>query len=289
MSTFGPAISNMGCAVSIFVDDVLNGNTSSSGTTFFTGLNTLTAQLTNLNNSLASINGNFSDLANNLSGQSFNARSYVNSRMTDVKQIPDATNFVLTLAYPTPIDSNPTTGTLTSTFVNILGSYTNSSSLVGALYSVLQGIYNTIDAAKSGAISFSSTYTTISSALTSIQTSINSITTSITNLDNSLGGPLGSVNSAGTSGNTGLQAFYGVFIGFGALCLLGTLLTCCCGKYGCRHLIYFSCFILFLVGLLGALLSTLFSIFVPALTWGCSFMDVTLTSQAGFTSTNVLK
>jgi len=278
----------MGCAASIFVDDVLNGNTTANGTTFFTGLNTLSGQLSSLNASLANINGNFTDLANTTGGKSFNAKSYVSSRMDDVKKIPDSTAFVLSLSYSTPIDSNSATGTLTSLFVSILGDYTNSSSLVGALYSVIKGIYTTIDTAKSGASSFNSTYSSISGALSGIQSSIGSITSSINNVDNSLGGPLGSVNSAGTKGNMGLQAFYGVFIAFGFLGLLGTLLTVCCDKYGCRHLIYFSCLILFIIGLLGALLSTIFSILVPVLTWGCSFMDTTLATQAGFTGTIVL-
>lgn len=136
VSTFGSGFSSMGCAVSVFVDDVLNGNVTNSGTSFFTGLNTLSAQLSNLNSSLADINGNFSDLANSTGGSSFNASAFVLSRMDDVKNIPDSTGSALTLAYSTPIDTG-SGSSLTSTFVSILGSSANSSSLVGALYSVL--------------------------------------------------------------------------------------------------------------------------------------------------------
>jgi len=284
VSTFGPAFSNISCATAVFVDDILNGNTTSNGSAFFTGLNTLSGQLTSLNSSLSSINGNFSDLANNLSGNSFTARANVALRMADVKNIPDSTNFVLTLNYSTPINANSPSVLLNSTFPTVLGTYSNNSTLVGGLYSVINGIYTTIDSAKSGAISFSSTYSQVGSALASINSSISSIASSINNVDSSLGSPLGSLNSAGSSGNLALQAFYGVFIGFAALCLLGTFLTCCCEKYGCRHLIYFSCLILFIVGLIGALLSTIFSIGIPVLTWGCSFLDTTLGSQAGFTA-----
>ena len=106
-------------------------------------------------------------------------------------------------------------------------------------------------------------------------------------MDSSIGGPLGMLGNVGQNGNMGLQAFYGVFIGFASLALLGTLLTACCDKYGCRHLIYFSCLIMFLVGLIGALLSTLFSFLIPAFTWGCSYLDTTIASQAGFTSRHI--
>ena len=82
----------------------------------------------------------------------------------------------------------------------------------------------------------------------------------------------------------GLQAFYGVFIGFGFFALLGALLTACCDKYGCRYLMYFSCVFLFIVGLIGFLIATIISLIIPATTWGCSFLDVTLASDAGFTA-----
>ena len=41
VSTFGPAITNLGCSSAIFFDDLLNGNVTSNGSSFFTGLNTL--------------------------------------------------------------------------------------------------------------------------------------------------------------------------------------------------------------------------------------------------------
>lgn len=52
----------MGCSVAIFVDDLLNGNVTSNGSKFFTGLNTLYAEIDNLDAKLVDINGNFSDL-----------------------------------------------------------------------------------------------------------------------------------------------------------------------------------------------------------------------------------
>ena len=285
VSTFGPSIGNMGCATALFVDDVLNGNATTSGstTTFFTGLNTLLSQLNSLNSSLGTINTNFNDLAGT-GTSSDTARTDISNRLIEIKQIPDSTTFTLSLNYPPSIDTTGGTASIPSLFVPVLGSHSNSSSLVGALYAVVQAIYTTIDTAKSSASTFSSKFSQVSSSLGSIQDSINSIASSITKVDNSLGGFLGGANNAGTNGNMALQAFYGVFIGFGVLALLGTLLTACCDKYGCRHLLYFSCFIMFLVAIFAALLSTLFSVFLPIMTWGCSFLDTTLT-QTGFQST----
>jgi hypothetical protein len=272
---------------------VLNGNVTSNGTSFFTGLNTLSNQLTNLDTNLSNINGNLSDLTDTTA--SSNSKKAMDNIISvndnKVKVIPNAASpFKLDLSYGIPLDAlTPTPNGLISSFVNVLGDYSNSSSLVGGLYTVLQTISNTISTARSNAASFSSNFGTVNSAVIGIKNLTNSIITNINSMDNSIGGAIGIMDNVGQNGNMGLQAFYGVFIGFASLALLGTLLTACCDKYGCRHLVYFSCLIMFLVGLIGALLSTIFSLFIPVFTWGCSFLDVTLGSQTGFTGTNVFK
>ena len=286
MSTFGPAINNLGCASAIFVDDLLNGNVTSNGSAFFTGLNTLSSQLTNLNGNLSNIAGNFSDFTTAGGGSvSDTALTNVNNILTSVEQIPDTTSpFKLVLTYNTPINTAGNTGTHASTFIDILGYSGNSSSLVGALYTLVNAIKTTITTLRTDAAAFSSTIATVSGQISSIQSSITSIANSITNVDNSLQSPLKLTQTAGDNGNMALQAFYGVFIGFGFFALLGALLTACCDKYGCRYLMYFSCVFLFVVGLIGFLIATVLSVVIPAATWGCSFMDVTLASESGFTT-----
>jgi tetrahydromethanopterin S-methyltransferase subunit B len=122
----------------------------------------------------------------------------------------------------------------------------------------------------------------INGAVASIQTTLNGIISSITSADNNLGTYLSYFNSPGQYGSMGMQVFYGVLIGFSCLALLGALLTVCCDKYGCRYLMYFSCLILFIGALVGFVVSTLFSILVPAFTWTCSYLDNTLQSSANF-------
>ena len=139
---------------------------------------------------------------------------------------------------------------------------------------------------RSQASSFSSTYTSVSAQVSSIQSSITSIVNSITDVDKQLGTSLTSMDTAGDNGNIGLQAFYGVFIAFSFFALLGVLLTACCDKYGCRHLMYFSCFFLFIAGLVGFLVVTVLSIALPVVTWGCSYLDTTLASETGFKGIN---
>jgi hypothetical protein len=291
VSTFGPSISNLGCSIAIFSDDLLNGNSTVNGTYFFTGLNTLSAQLGNLWSNLSTINTNFADLTGTTpapgagNSESLLALNNVWNAANKVSQIPTGVaNASLALSYMTPINSGSASVSLSSTFNSVLGSGTQSSTLVGGLYAVIGNIYSMIFNARSNATSFSGSYGGISAALSSVQSSVSSIATSMTNVDSSMSNVLSYVNKAGTNGNMGLQIFYGVLIGFSTLGLLGALLTVCCDKYGCRHLIYFSCFVLFIVGLIAALLATLFSIMLPGMTWGCSYLDTALATSSGFTT-----
>eukprot|EP00178_Gracilaria_changii_P006847 TRINITY_DN22220_c0_g1_i1.p1 TRINITY_DN22220_c0_g1~~TRINITY_DN22220_c0_g1_i1.p1 ORF type:complete len:294 (-),score=9.45 TRINITY_DN22220_c0_g1_i1:1071-1952(-) len=280
VSTFGPAINNLGCSAAIFVDDLLNGNVTSNGSAFFTGLNTLSAQLGNLNTNLSNINGNFSDFTSTGGGSvSDTALTNTNNILSAVQQIPHTTSpYQLVLTYNTPIESSPTSSTLDSTFIAVLGDYSNSSTLVGGLYTIVQGIATTITNIRSNASSYSTSFASISTQLTNIQNSVTSIADSIKSVDSSLESSLKIGQTAGDNANMGLQAFYGVFIGFGFFALLGALLTACCDKYGCRYLMYFSCVFLFIAALIGFLVSTFLSVAVPATTWGCSFLDVTIAS-----------
>ena len=126
VSSFGPAFTNLGCSASIFVDDVLNGNVTSSGTSFFTGLNTLYNQLTNLDGNLSFIDTQLADFSSTAgSSKSFNALGYVSTSMTNVQKIPNtASPYVLNLKYPSSIDvdhtSSPTLS-VDSLFKGVLG------------------------------------------------------------------------------------------------------------------------------------------------------------------------
>lgn len=89
----------MGCSTAIFVDDLLNGNVTTNGTDFFTGLNTLSANLDDLVTKLPDINGNFSDLTGTTPGtgagqsKSQLAKDNVESvRDNKVKVIPKSTS-----------------------------------------------------------------------------------------------------------------------------------------------------------------------------------------------------
>jgi hypothetical protein len=58
----------MGCALAVFTDDLLNGNVTTSGTSFFTGLNIFYSDLSLLSGNLTTIQTGLADLSNNGGG-----------------------------------------------------------------------------------------------------------------------------------------------------------------------------------------------------------------------------
>lgn len=289
----------MGCSTAIFVDDLLNGNVTSNGSDFFTGLNTLSSKLNDLNGNLTNINTNFSDLTGATPGtglgqsQSLLAYNNVDAVRTDIKEIPIGASapYEINWFYMNDISASggPTGGSTVPLFKSVLGIFSNSSTVVGGLYTAVDKIATFISDARSEATSFSGSFGTVSGQMANIQSNITTIVNSIQDVDKMVGSPLKLVKTAGDNGNMGLQAFYGVMIGFSFFTLLGALLTACCDKYKCRYLMYFSCIFLFLAGLIGFLLSTIFSAIIPPMTWGCSFIEVSLGTQAGFTGTFFLR
>lgn len=292
MTSFGPSISNVGCSVSIFVDDLLNGNVSTSGQSFFTGLNTLSAQLSYLDSQLGTINTAIDDLTdtNPASSDTLTAFNNVDAARTLVQQIPNPAGplYQLTLQYLSAIDQSAGTTAIDPLFKPILGDYSQTSTLVGGLYTVIDGIRTFISDTRSSGSTFSTSFGSVNTEIPNIQDNINTIVDSLDKVDKNLNSPLKLFKTAGSNGNMGLQAFYGVLIGFSFFALLGTLLTVCCDKYKCRYLMYFSCIFLFIAGLLSFLLSSFFSMFIPPITWGCSFLDVALSSKSGFTGNTLV-
>ena len=137
-------------------------------------------------------------------------------------------------------------------------------------------------AIKLAAAAFASDAGVDNAALDSMKNTVDEIITNINDMDGLMKNFLSLFSTPKSYGNVGLQGFYGFLILFSVFALIGVLLTVCCNKYGCRHLMYFSCLFLFVVGLLGFFISFILSIIIPPATWGCSWFDVAVTNAAGF-------
>jgi hypothetical protein len=134
-STVGPTFKSMGCSLAIFTDDLLNGNVTLSGTSFFTGLNLFSGNLGYLGGNLTNIKNNLTDLSNLASGTTYTQVNNIQTAIPTIKNIPDNAGVAaMNLNYNTPISASPATGTLASSFNSILGTWSTSKTLVSNLY-----------------------------------------------------------------------------------------------------------------------------------------------------------
>jgi hypothetical protein len=149
------------------------------------------------------------------------------------------------------------------------------------LYSSLSNTTTLLNSIQTGASGFSSGISNFQSSTANINSDLTKVKNQITDFDSSLSSTLSLIDTPKKMGTMVISIVYGVMLGLSVLALLGVVLMTFCDKYKCRYLMYFSCVILFFLGILGFLIAMIFSIIVPVLYLLCGWLDVTVTT-AGF-------
>ena len=280
------AFNSVSCASSIILDDILNGNVTTDGSSFFVGLNQLYTQLGYLSTNLSSINTTMSNLQPNSSNITA-VNSAATNALTDIAKIPNNANAggnMAAILYGTPLNSAVTNSSINSAFPAALGSSTTGG-YVGSLYTAVSAAMNTIANISTSADNFISQTNTLQSSLASLQSTVKNFTNFILSTDSSFFTSLSTASSDSNYLLTGAKVLYTATIAMASLMLLGALLVSFCDKTNCRYLIYVTCFFLFLLGLLGFTLSIVLSVLTPAVYFGCQYMNFSLNSPANFNST----
>ena len=276
---------SVSCASSIILDDILNGNVTLDGSSFFVGLNQFYTQLGYLNANLSSINNTMANLTPNSSNMT-TITNAATTALTNIAMIPNNVNSggnMPAVAYSTPFNSASPTSTINSIFPSILGSSTTGG-YVGALYTAVSSAKTAITAISNAANNFVSETSNYQSGITQLQSTLLSFTNLIKDTDNLFYNTLSTGSTDTNYVVTGMKVLYAATIAVASLMLLGVLLISFCDKINCRYLLYFACFILFWIGLLGFALSVLFSLLTPTVYFGCQFMSYSLSSSANFNS-----
>lgn len=79
-----------------------------------------------------------------------------------------------------------------------------------------------------------------------------------------------------------IYAMAGVVLGFSVVLILSALCICCCKKFTCRRLVYLSCVVLTLMGILCFLVSLLMSAATAGSHYGCHYVEGSLQTRAEF-------
>lgn len=170
------------------MDDILNGNVTSDGSSFFVGLHQLSTQLGYLNGNLTSINNTMANLKSS-SANMTDASTKAATALSDIAKIPNNVNAggnMPAVAYSTPLNSASPTSTINSIFPAILGSSTTGG-YVGDTYSVVNTAKTMLANIAAGADSFTSETTNFQSGVTALKSTIDDFATSLTSADTSLG------------------------------------------------------------------------------------------------------
>jgi hypothetical protein len=133
------------CSISIFMDDMINGNVTSSGNKFWMGLTTLSTELGNLNGNVLNIQNNMSLLSTSDATMGGYLTNALLARDNSQKIPTDALNGdKATISYNTPFTSSTPTDIITSVVGDVIGSSSNSSTISGALYATASKLYDVL-------------------------------------------------------------------------------------------------------------------------------------------------
>lgn len=232
---------------------------------------------------LTNIQNNLTDLADLTSGVTYTQVDNVKNALTTIKNIPDGLGLTsMTLTYDTPISSGFATGSLSSSFNSILGSWSTPSSLTSNLYLSVESARALMNSIKVSANAFTGQVSNIQASITPMNTSLHAMIDDVVKLDDKLASLLSILDIPAKYANLIMQCFYGVLIGLSVLGVVGVLFTVLFRRIGCRHVMYTSCIGLFIIGWVAFIIAVVFSVLVPLLTWTCSFLDVAVGSLTGF-------
>lgn len=200
-----------------------------------------------------------------------NVLSNVATAKSRVSEIPDGTaGNSLGLQYINPI--NAATGgaaSLNSLYNDLLGDQATTASEVGATYTVLTTVEDFLGGISTAAKAFVDSVQPFKDSVSGVKDSISGFSTTINDAVNSADGIYTTAQPALDGLTIGVSVFFGVVIGFCVLGILGCLLMTFCDKFKCRYLIYFACVILFIIAIIGFILSIMFSVITPAMFFAC--------------------
>ena len=201
------------------------------------------------------------------------AISQSNTEMLNTVRIPsnNANGNPLTLTYSTPLNTNGSTGSITSTFPAILGSTSGQSGLVNTLYTAIQSFNTKVNDIKTNAQTFNTNRAALDSGFSSVVNASTSLRTSVSS-------GFGSTNQYLTDSSTEIDRtkitvpiFWGLLISLAVVCGLAALCAYSNKSQCCRYIMYFSCFFITIWALSAFLGSFILSIWVPYSAWGCQY------------------
>lgn len=280
------AVTKLGCAALITADDILNGNVTESGSSFFTGIQTIYNQLSTLQGLMTNINTNIADAQNTNPPPTamYNAKQALSTAKTDVTKVPTGVaNAHLTITYTLPVSG---TGSYNSYFPDtVLGNSSSATTtIVGANLQLLNSMETLLDAIANNASSFASASGSFNTAtVDSAKQQIDDLIKQVADYDTKITDYHNNYYTYVKAGSiTIIAAVFSFVIIFSVLGLIATILMTFCDKYSCRYLLYCACCWLLIMGIISFAIATVLSIFSPIVVTSCGTIKNALSSTTEF-------
>jgi hypothetical protein len=174
--------SKTSCVAVMATDDMMNGNVTAGGGSYFMGINQVGIVLENLRTNLTNIDNNITALYD------ANPATVVNQAISQAKTAQsntilisnnDAAGNPLVLTYNTPIDSTTSSGSINSDFIGVLGSYSSNSGLVFSLYTTIYLFEQTLSSLQTISKDFHTNLTEYNNALSTAISNVSNIKSSV--------------------------------------------------------------------------------------------------------------
>lgn len=201
-------------------DDFLNGNISRDGTSYFSGLNTLSLNLATLSSNFASITTTVNYFVST-NPNMIAAQTATNTLLTDtVNADGNAGNGVPPIVYGTTVSSQA------SIFPSVYGSY-NTFGALNTFYSGIASIKGTLTTISLTADGFIANSAAFTAAITAANNIVGPLIVSLNNLDQQISS-LSSSLSYTQYVTTSIVVYSSVVLSMTVLCLLGAILMTFC-------------------------------------------------------------
>ena len=199
------------------------------------------------------------------------AKTNAATAQNDIDLIPSnsAGNGVSAWTYASPINGSAPGSTVTSTFADLLGSSVDVGTKVYLAYAEIDVSLDLIDNVADTADAFGNSISTFQGAVSGVQDTVGDFASQLEGYDDMFYSIFESADPILEAVTTVITAFFGVIVGLSILGILGAILMTFCDKYKCRYLIYFTCTIMFIIGLVTFIITIVLSLLVPAFFFSC--------------------
>lgn len=284
-------IESVGCSVSICLDDLINGNVTDSNK-YFIGLKPLYNSISMIKNNLTNIDTQFTSIVPTGPAAVATATAFAMAQGA-IDLIPNnaAGTRVPAYFYNTPFDNAAATATLASNLPGALGSTAaaDSATAIYGSYNGLGIIQNVINQITFGALGVKTQIAgTFGSALDSAKGIIKGVLDNLVNGDIKYFTIYSSVTPYFPVMGQAVTGIYAGFVALASIAMLATLMLLICNIYKCRYILYLTCLIFVIIGVISFLLSVMISALIPITYWTCDFATFTFSSKANFDCTFLL-